>query len=76
MKKAAGNNMTILGSGSLVSLLTEHNLIDEYQFIIDPVALGEGTPLFKGIKNKLNLKLTGTKVFKNGVVLLSYQPVK
>jgi hypothetical protein len=42
--------------------------------MIDPVAIGKGTPLFKGIKNELDLKLTDTKIFKSGVVLLCYQP--
>lgn len=50
-------------------------LVDEYQIMVDPVALGDGTPIFKGIKNKLDLKLIKTKTFKSGVVLLCYQPL-
>jgi hypothetical protein len=42
--------------------------------MIDPVAIGEGTPIFNKIKHQLNLKLIGTKTFKSGVVLLSYMP--
>jgi dihydrofolate reductase len=67
--------MTILGSGAIINLLTDHGLIDEYQFMIDPVALPEGTPVFNNIKQKLKLRLTGSQVFKSGVVLLNYQPV-
>jgi hypothetical protein len=37
--------------------------------------LGNGKPLFRDIKNKLNLKLLNTRVFKNGNVLLCYQPL-
>lgn len=70
-----GKDMTILGSGSIVSLFAEHGLIDEYQFMIDPIAIGDGTPIFKGISHQLDLKLTDTKIFKSGAVLLSYQPL-
>lgn len=76
MKQTPGRDMTILGSGSIVTQLAEQGLIDEYQIMVDPVALGDGTPVFQGMKHKLDLKLTGTRTFKSGVVLLSYQPMK
>lgn len=74
-KQSPGKDMTILGSGSIISLFTYYGLIDEYQFMIDPVAIPDGTPVFKNIKQKLNLRLTGSKIFNSGVVLLNYQPV-
>ena len=76
IKKSPGKDMTILGSGAIINLFTDHDLIDEYQFMIDPVALPDGTPVFKKIKQKLDLQLTGSKVFRSGVVLLCYQPLK
>jgi dihydrofolate reductase len=72
MKQLSDRNLTILGSGSIVNQFAEYELIDEYQFMVDPVVLGSGTPLFKGISNNFNLKLTGTRTFKSGVVLLNY----
>ncbi len=72
LKASEEKDLTVLGSGSIVTQLAEHRLIDEYQIMIDPVVLGEGTPVFNNIKQKLNLKLTGTRTFKSGVVLLSY----
>ena len=74
LKKSPGKDMTILGSGAIINLFTDYNLIDEYQFMIDPVAIPDGTPVFKNIKQKLDLRLTGSKVFNSGVVLLNYQP--
>lgn len=71
--KEQGKNMTILGSGSIVSLFAEHSLIDEYQFMVDPIAIGDGTTIFKGITHQLNLKLANTKTFKSGSILLSYE---
>jgi dihydrofolate reductase len=72
LKKLHGKDMTLLGSGSILTQLAEEDLIDEFQFMVDPVALGEGTPIFKNIKQRL--KLTSTRTFKNGTVLLCYQP--
>ncbi|MBK9980836.1 MAG: dihydrofolate reductase family protein [Saprospiraceae bacterium] len=76
LKNSTDSMITILGSGSIITLLADHCLIDTYQFMIDPVALGEGTPVFDGLKKKLDLELTGSRVFKSGVVLLNYRPLK
>ena len=73
--KQIGKDMAVLGSGSIVTQLADQGLIDEYQIMVDPVVLGDGTPLLQGIQRKLDLKLTGTRAFPSGVVLLSYQPV-
>ncbi len=73
LKATPGKDMTILGSGSIISIFTEHGLIDGYQFMIDPVALPEGVPVFHGIKRKIDLRLTNSKVFRNGIVLLEYE---
>ncbi|MFT3823805.1 MAG: dihydrofolate reductase family protein [Chitinophagaceae bacterium] len=75
LKQSSGKNMTILGSGSIVTLFAEHGLIDDYEIMIDPVALGKGTPIFNNIKHPLNLTLKATRAFKSGVVLLSYRKI-
>lgn len=74
MKQMTGKDMTLLGSGSIVTQFAEQGLIDEYQIMVDPVVLGDGTPIFKGINNKLKLRLLKTKRFRSGNVLLYYQP--
>jgi dihydrofolate reductase len=71
-KKQSGKNMVIYGSANLVQGFTEMGLIDEYQLLVHPVLLGKGKPLFKGSPHKL--KLVRTEPFKNGVVVLYYQP--
>lgn len=75
LKQMPGVGITILGSGSIVTQLVEQGLIDEYQVMIDPVAIGEGTPMFKGLSRNLELKLTSSRTFKSGVVLLIYQNI-
>ncbi|NOU46923.1 MAG: dihydrofolate reductase [Bacteroidales bacterium] len=74
LKASPGNNITLLGSGSILTQLAENGLIDEYLVMIDPVAIGAGTPIFDQIGTVLNLKLTQVKSFKSGVVLLGYVP--
>jgi dihydrofolate reductase len=71
--KRGNKDMTILGSGSIVTQCAEHGLIDTYQIMIDPVAIGEGKPMFSGMKHKLELELTDSRIFKSGVVLLTYR---
>jgi dihydrofolate reductase len=44
--------------------------------MVNPVVLGNGKPLFKGLHDKLNLKLLKTMPFRSGNVLLQYQPNK
>jgi dihydrofolate reductase len=74
MKEASGEDMAILGSGSIVSQLAQEGLIDEYQVVVNPVVLGKGRTMFDGIKETLTLKLTKTRTFGNGNVLLCYEP--
>ncbi|WP_158943043.1 dihydrofolate reductase family protein [Granulicella sp. S190] len=73
MKEQQGPDMVILGSGSIVSQLAPEKLIDEYQMMIDPVALGKGRTMFEGMTEKLTLKLVKTRVFKNGKILVTYE---
>jgi len=75
MKKEPGPDMVILGSGSIVSQLAQEGLIDEYQIVVNPVVLGKGRTMFDGIKEKLTLKLTKTRTFGNGNILLCYEPM-
>jgi dihydrofolate reductase len=71
LKQQAGKNIVIFGSGTIVKQLTDLGLIDEYQIMIVPVILGSGKSLFEGNEQK-KLKLTRTKVFSSGNVLLNY----
>jgi dihydrofolate reductase len=74
LKKQQGKPMAILGSGSIVSQLASRGLIDEYQIVVNPIVLGKGRTLFDDVKATLPLKLTRTRTFANGNVLLCYEP--
>ena len=73
MKAEPGDDLVLLGSGSIVAQLTGAALIDEYQFVVVPVVLGKGRTMFEGIDDKVKLARTDSRTFKNGNVLVSYK---
>ena len=74
MKDETGPDMAILGSGSIVKQLAGAGLIDTFQVVVNPIALGAGRSLFSGLTQPLELLLTNTRVFGNGSVVLWYAP--
>lgn len=74
LKQEEGRDIVIYGSASIVQQLTNYGLIDEYQLLIHPFILGDGKPLFKNIKEKVNLKLVNAEARPSGVVVLTYHP--
>lgn len=76
IKSREGKDLAILRSGSIVTQFSDAGLIDTYQIMIDPVALGGGTTLFEGLNQKLDLKLVDSRVFNSGVVLLIYEKME
>lgn len=75
MKNEPGPDMVVFGSGSIISQLALEGLIDEYQVVVNPIILGKGRTMFDGVQKKLALKLTKTRAFGNGNVLLCYEPL-
>ncbi len=76
IKAEPSPGLVLMGSGSLIAQLTDARLIDEYQVVVHPLALGNGRTMFEGLDHRLNLKLTSTRTFGNGNVLLSYELVR
>ena len=75
LKQQAGKNI-LVGSPSLIVALTNLDLIDEYQLSVQPTILKSGLPLFKNVKDRINLKLLKTKTFGCGAVTHYYEPLK
>ncbi len=71
--KAAGLGIATLGSGSIVTQLSAAGLVDEWQFVLHPVALGRGKRLFEGLAEPVPMKLARTRCFANGRIALSYE---
>jgi len=76
LKQQPGKDLLILGSSNLAITLIEEGLIDEFRIMVSPVVLGGGTPLFKGLDNRLYLKLEQARTFNSGNVLLYYAPAE
>jgi dihydrofolate reductase len=74
LKEQNGRSIVILGSGTIVQQFAKLDLIDEYDLLVNPVILGVGKSMFKDVK--MNLELIDSRRFRNGLVLLRYQPVK
>ena len=72
LKKESGRDI-LVGSRSLIIQLMKLRLIDEYQFFVHPVLVGKGLPLFEKVTDRTVLKLTGTKVFSGGAIILYYK---
>jgi dihydrofolate reductase len=73
IKAAPGKNIYTDGSSVLVHTLAQHDLVDEYSFLVYPLVLGSGKRIFpEGLR--VNLKLVETKPFPSGVVLMRYVP--
>lgn len=75
LKHQPGNDI-LVGSRSLIVQLLNLNLVDELQLCIHPVLEGKGSLLFDQISRRIMLKLTQTKQFNSGSMVLYYEPVR
>lgn len=75
IRQQGGKDIWLYGGANLIKTFIHSGLIDCYRISVHPVVLGSGKPLFEDMKQRLDLKLTGTRVFRSGVVELSYEPV-
>ncbi len=73
LKQQPGKDILACGGTSFVSNLIKHDLIDDYFFYINPVAIGRGVPVFDQVQGFKNLRLVRSKVFPSGLVLLQYE---
>ena len=73
LKQQPGKDLAIFGSSDLAVSLMRTGLIDEFRVMVNPVVFGGGKPLFKGIDNRVKLKLVNSRPFRSGNVLLYYE---
>lgn len=72
IKQQDGNEILLFGSPTATHSLIQQNLIDGYWLFVNPIVLGQGIPLFTGIKNRVKLNLVSTHQFSCGVTELNY----
>ena len=73
LKEQRGKDIVVYGGATFVSALIEHDLIDEFNIFVNPVAIGRGMRIFKDRKP---LRSTGSTAYPSGVVINTYQPVR
>ena len=73
LKREPGKGLFTSGV-TLPLALADLGLIDEYEFVVQPVVAGHGPTLFAGLSERLELKLVGRQEFRSGAVALRYQP--
>ena len=74
LKSQPGKDIALFGSAGLASTFMRRGLIDEYRILVTPYVLGAGKATFKGIKERLDLKLVKTRTWESGIVVLYYEP--
>jgi dihydrofolate reductase len=74
LKQEDGDDLHVIGSTKLVQALTEHDLVDEFRVMIDPVVVGGGKRLFSDDGALRPLRLVDSQVTTTGAILASYAP--
>jgi dihydrofolate reductase len=73
LKQGTGKEIVMFGSPTVAHALMAENLIDDYWIFVNPILLGQGIPLFKGIRNRAALRLVESHAFSSGVVCLHHE---
>ena len=72
IKQQPGSEILLFASPTATHSLIQQNLIDGYWLFVNPIILGQGISLFKGIQDKIQLNLESTRRFTSGVTELNY----
>jgi dihydrofolate reductase len=76
LKQEVQRHILIEGGSDLVTLLMQHDLIDEYRLLVHPIVVGKGKRLFREGSQKKELRLIEARALSTGVVALTYQPAE
>jgi len=72
LKEFNGGDIIVFGGATLAASLIANHLIDEIHLLINPVAIGNGLPIFRGLAKKLEMTLIEITRFDCGIVWLRY----
>ena len=75
LKEQPGKDIIVLASSNLCVSLIEWGLLDEIRIMENPVAIGDGTTLFHGLKKRVKFRLVQERTFQSGNALLTYHVV-
>jgi dihydrofolate reductase len=74
LKNQPGADILLGGGASLAQQFIQQGLVDEYQLVVMPVAIGRGTALFQGVSGQPKMALQWSQAMKSGAVVLCYHP--
>jgi dihydrofolate reductase len=74
LKQEDGDDLHVIGSPHLVQTLTEHDLVDEFRVMIDPLLVGGGKRLFRDDGALRPLRLVDSQATPTGAILATYAP--
>lgn len=72
LKGESGKDLHVIGSGELAQTLMNHDLVDEYRLMINPILVGSGKRLFRGDNDRKMLRLADSTISSTGVVIATY----
>lgn len=73
LKESDGSELHVWGSGKLIQLLMQNDLVDEFRLVTYPLTLGQGQKLFDEGTIAAAFKLTGSEIRPSGVIMANYQ---
>ncbi|WP_345953111.1 dihydrofolate reductase family protein [Mucilaginibacter sp. PAMB04168] len=73
LKEQDGNDIIAYGGAMFVSSLIKEGLIDEFNLLINPTAIGSGMAIFKDLDSQQSLNLVGSTAFECGIVAFQYE---
>jgi dihydrofolate reductase len=74
LKREPGKDMLAWGGAAFAQSPSRLGPVDEYRLILQPVALGQGLPLFKDLTAPLGLELVDAQTYPTGAALHVYRP--
>jgi len=73
LRAESGKDIWLVGGGVLFRSLLEADLVDAVEVGLVPILLGGGLPLLPECAHHTRLRLTGTKTYPSGIILLNYE---
>ena len=75
LKQEPGEGLWV-GGVTLPLALADLGLIDEYEFLVQPVLAGHGPTLLAGLHERIQLELVDRQEFRSGTVAMRYRPTR
>lgn len=75
LKQEPGEGL-LVGGVTLPLALADLGLIDDYEFVVQPVIAGYGPTLLAGLRERIELELVDRQDFPSGAIALRYRPAR